>query len=148
MLLLLFCFVPIFCFHVLFLCVDIFFCFFPFRKLLFCMYMTYFYFPFFYISLLIYKYLFVSDILLFLFCFNHFINWIFFFFIKSSFYAWNSHWIKLLLNYVKVYSLRSTELPWYRGKRGVSLFDITPKEVTMPYPTSRLLTKELLACLP
>ena len=41
-----------------------------------------------------------------------------------------------------------TWLPWYWGKRGVALFEVTPKEVTMPSPTSRLITKELLVCLP
>ena len=40
-----------------------------------------------------------------------------------------------------------TSLPCYRGKCGVALFEVTAKEVTMPSPTSKLITKELLVCL-
>ena len=35
----------------------------------------------------------------------------------------------------------------YWEKRGVALFEATPKEVTMPSPISRLIVKELLVCL-
>ena len=38
-------------------------------------------------------------------------------------------------------------LPKYRGKHGVALFVVNPKEVTTPSPTSRLITKELLVYL-